>query len=137
MTDFAASVRRLFAAFESGDYKAFDELIGDDYKNHDMPLPKPGREGLKMMLEGWHAAFADLKMTVQDVVVQGDKVATRGVVSGTHKGEFNGIPATGKRVEVPWMDMWRVQNGKFVENWVRLDMLAMLTQLGVVPPPKG
>ncbi len=73
----------------------------------------------------------------ETLVVQGDKVVTRGVCSGTHKGEFNGIPATGKHVEVPWMDMWRAQNGKFVENWVRLDMLAMSAQLGVVPPPKA
>ncbi len=134
MADLNAQIRRLFEkGITDGDLTVIDEVIGDDYKNHDMPAPAPGREGLKQIVKAWRAAFPDIKMTLHEVIVAGDKVATRGSFTGTHKGEFNGIPATGKRVDVPWMDMWRAQNGKFVENWVRIDMLGMLTQLGVIP----
>ena len=136
MTDLKKMVVRVFASMESGDSGAFDDLIADDYVNHDMPAPAPGRAGFKQMMVGWRAAFPDMKLTIEDVVGEGDLVATRGVFTGPHKGEFNGIPATGKRVPVPWMDMWRAKNGKLSENWVRLDMMAMLTQLGVIPAPK-
>lgn len=134
--DIAATLRRFFTeALATGNMAVIDEFVSADYRNHDMPAPAPGGEGLKQVIHMFRAGFSDITAEVIDVVVQGDKAATRGVFKGTHTGTFNGIPATGKRVEVPWMDFWRVSNGKFVENWVRFDMLAMLTQLGVVPPP--
>jgi predicted ester cyclase len=57
-------------------------------------------------------------------------------MTGTHRGEFMGIPATNKSVKVSYIDLWRVENGKFVENWVQLDMLGLMQQLGVVPAPE-
>ncbi len=137
MTDLGAKVRKLFEqGFARGDTKVFDELIGDEYVNHDMPAPGKGPNALKAVLGQFREAFPDMAFEVLDIVEQGDRVATRGIFRGTHRGTFNGIPPTGKKVEVPWMDFWRAKNGKLVENWVRLDMMSMLTQLGVVPPPK-
>ena len=68
---------------------------------------------------------------------EGDKVVTRGTFTGTHQGEFNGIPATGKKVKVSYCDIWRVENGKCVENWVQMDMVGLMQQLGVIPAPEA
>ena len=135
MTDLNAMVRRMFQeVIVGGNLALVDELVADDFKT-EMPTPVPGKEGFRQVVKAWRAAFPDMTMTFNDVLVSGDKVTTRGVIRGTHKGEFNGIPATGKRVEARFIDIWQARNGKFVENWVQIDMLSMLTQLGVVPPP--
>ena len=137
MADLNAAVRRIFKeAMEVGNMSVVDELIADDFKT-DMPAPAPGKEGFKLVLQGWRDAFPDMKFTFGDVIVSGDKVTTRGSVTGTHKGTFNGIPATGKRVEVRFIDIWRMQNGKFVENWAQVDILGILTQIGAVPSPSS
>ena len=78
-------------------------------------------------------AFPDMRITLDDVIGEGEKVATRGHWVGTHKGAFMGVPATGKAVNVKFMDMWRFENGKAVENWVQMDLLSLMQQLGVVP----
>jgi steroid delta-isomerase-like uncharacterized protein len=128
---------RLSRFFEEGinQYKpeVFEELISSDYVNHDLPAPAPGAEGLKQVVGMFRAAFPDMHVAVEDMVAEGDKVVSRGTMTGTHRGEFMRIPATGRQVAVSYTDVWRVENDKFVENWVRLDMLGMLRQLGVVP----
>jgi predicted ester cyclase len=80
-------------------------------------------------------AFPDMRITVEEVIGEGEKVATRGTWSGTHKGSFMGVAATGKSVKIGYIDMWRFENGRAVENWVQMDMLGLMQQLGVVPPP--
>ena len=80
-------------------------------------------------------AFPDFHVTLEDVIAEGDKVASRGVWRGTHQGNFMGIPATGKSVAVSYSDIWRFENGKAVENWVQMDMLGLMQQLGVAPAP--
>ena len=85
----------------------------------------------------FRAAFPDLHVTLEDVFGEGDKVATRGYFTGTHQGEFNGIPATGKQVKVSYIDLWRLENGKAVDNWVQMDMIGLMQQLGVIPAPEG
>jgi steroid delta-isomerase-like uncharacterized protein len=112
-------------------------LIGTTYVNHSMPAPVPGPEGFRMVISMFRAAFPDLHITLEDVIGEGDKVATRGYFTGTHQGEFNGIPATGKQVKVSYIDLWRVENGKAVENWVQMDMIGLMQQLGVIPAPEA
>jgi len=132
-----ASVRRIFEeGLNQNKPGVFDELIAPSYVNHDLPAPVPGPEGFKMVIGLFLAAFPDMHATIEEALAEGDKVITRGYFTGTHKGDFQGIPPTGKQVNVKYIDIWRVENGKMVENWVRLDQLGMMQQLGVIPTPE-
>jgi steroid delta-isomerase-like uncharacterized protein len=126
--------------FEEGinkrNYAYFDETIGENYVNHMMPQAT-GPEGLKQIVGGFVAGFPDMQITVEDLIAEGDRVATRGFWRGTHTGDFMGIPATGREVTLPYIDVWRLENGKAVENWVSMDMMAMMKQLGLMPEPAG
>lgn len=129
-------VRRMFEqGINQKNSKVFDELIAPNYVNHNMPAPGPGAEGFKQVLGMFTQAYPDFKVTLRDVLAEGDKVSTRGTGIGTHKGDFMGVKATGKRVEVEYIDIWRIQGGRFVENWVQIDMMGMMQQLGVAPAP--
>ena len=120
----------------AGNVDLIDELLSDDFTEHEeLPGVAPGREGVKQFFRMFKQAFPDGTMTAEHVVAEGDTVAARVTVRGTHQGEFMGIPATGKKVTVGYMDMWRLDGGKAVENWVRLDMLGLMQQLGAVPSP--
>ena len=77
-------------------------------------------------------AFPDIRITAEDMVAEGDKVACRGTFSGTHKGEFMGIAATGKQINVGVIEILRIVGGKMVEHWNIVDNLGMMQQLGVV-----
>jgi steroid delta-isomerase-like uncharacterized protein len=129
-----ALVRR---GFEEGmnqhNMNAFDEVMAPNYVNHNMPAPGPGPEGFKAVISMFLSAFPDFRVTIEDAIAEGDKVATRGTWQGTHQGDFMGIPATGKPVAVSYCDIWRLENGKAVENWVQMDMLGLMQQLGVAP----
>ena len=133
-------VRRIFEeGFNQNKPAVWDELIGPNYVNHNFPAPAPGIEGFKMVVGMFLAGFPDLRITLDDVLAEGDRVATRGTFTGTHRGEFNGIPATGKSVKVPYIDIWRIdpERGQAVENWVQMDMIGLLQQLGVMPVPRA
>ena len=131
-----AMVRRVFEeGINANNPSVFDEVIGASYVNHDMPAPAPGPEGLKQVIGAFTAAFPDMRVVIEDVVAEGDRVVSRGEMTGTHRGAFMGLPATGKQIRVGYIDVWRVADGKLVENWVKLDMLGMMQQLGAVPGP--
>ena len=127
---------RLFEGMNQGDFSEFDELIGPDYVNHSFPTPVSGPEAVKMTLGMFLNAFPDMEMTVEDIIAEGNRVASRGFFVGTHEGEFNGIPATGRRVKVDFSDIWVVNNGQLAENWAQLDIMGMMQQLGVIPGPE-
>jgi len=111
----------------------FDELFAHDSVDHDLPPGTPrGPAGTKAKLGGFIEAFPDLELTFEDEVVDGDKIAGRGFFTGTHRGAFNGIAPTGKSVKVPFMDLWRFENGKVAEYWGAPDLLGLLKQLGAV-----
>jgi steroid delta-isomerase-like uncharacterized protein len=121
-------------AFERGNAAIIDELVADDFVEHNpMPGTSGDREGFKQLIGQIHSAFPDLKTTVHDQIADGDKVVERWTCSGTHQGEFMGIPATGRRVEFEGMDISRLRDGRIVEHWTQMDTLTMLQQLGVVP----
>lgn len=134
-----AIVRSIFEdGLNEGNDAALDETISPNYVNHSLPTPVPGAEGFKQIIVMFRAAFPDLRVEVGDVLGEGDRVTTRGTMSGTHRGAFMGVPATGRPVEIPYIDIWRVEGGKAAENWVQMDMLGMMQQLGVIPPnPEG
>lgn len=120
-----------------GNLAVLDEYGAIDMVDHNQPGPDiaPGLEGVKQVFTMFRTAFPNLNFTVEDQIAEGDKVVSRVTVRGTHKGEFMGIAPTGKQVTVELIDIHHITGGKVVERWGIVDMLGMMQQLGVVPPP--
>lgn len=118
-----------------GNLNIIDELFSSDHIDHNAPpgLP-PGREGLKIFAEMYLNAFPGMKISVDDMIAEGDKVVTRWSAMGKHKGELLGVPATNKDVKVTGIGIDRISGGKIVESWGEFDLAGMLQQLGVMPP---
>jgi steroid delta-isomerase-like uncharacterized protein len=93
----------------------------------------PGVEGLKHFYAALWAAFPDAKVTIEEMVAEGEKVAVRYTFTGTHRGEFLGIPATGNQVHSPGMTILRMSGGKCVERHNLTDTLAIMQQIGAIP----
>jgi steroid delta-isomerase-like uncharacterized protein len=113
-----------------------DEIFAPDIVNHDPAgaLPSPqGANGIRAFFEAMFAAFPDFTAVVEDQIAEGDKVVTRKTVSGTHDGELMGIPPTGKRFEIPVIDIFRVVDGKCTDHWSVVDQMGMMQQLGLMP----
>jgi len=119
--------------WNKGDIALADQQIAANYVYHDPQHPLYGPAGFKGLHAMFRGAFPDLHFTIEDMVAEGDKVAWRYKGEGTHKGELQGIPPTGKRAVVTGTLISRIVNGQFVEDWNALDMLGMLQQLGVIP----
>jgi steroid delta-isomerase-like uncharacterized protein len=122
--------------WRTGDADAFDEVVASDLVHHAPGLP-PDREGMKQDLPMFRAAFPDMRLTVEDMIAEGDKVADRVTVRGTHEGELMGIPATGKQVEFTETHIARIADGTIVERWGEWDVLGMMQQIGAVPRQGG
>jgi steroid delta-isomerase-like uncharacterized protein len=137
--DNAATARRLYDLINAGEIDGFGDLLADDFVEHEeTPGLAPTKDGVKSFFRMQLAAFPDLKMEVQDVVADGRKVVARVRYTGTQKGEFMGMPATGKSVDVQLVDIFSfADDGRVGEHWGVIDLMAMMQQLGVVPagPP--
>lgn len=137
--DHAATARRLYDLINAGDIEGFARHLADDFiEQEETPGLAPTKDGVKAFFRMQLAAFPDLRMDVEDVVANGDKAVARARFTGTNRGEFMGMPATGKSVDVQLIDMFRFGGDGLVrEHWGVLDALAMMQQLGVVPagPP--
>jgi steroid delta-isomerase-like uncharacterized protein len=99
------------------------------------PAPT-GMDGLRDLIRGFRNAYPDLTATIEDQIAEGDKVATRLTIRGTHQGEVFGIPATGKSFEVSGTSIWQVMNGLLIQEWVNWDGLGLMRQLGVMEAPR-
>ena len=123
--------------FNQGNMSLANELLAPDFvEREQLPPGVPdGREGVKALTSMLRSAFPDFKATIEDMVAEGDKVVVRMTWSGTHKGEFMGIPASGKSVSIGVIDIIRVNKGKLVEHWGQMDSMGMMQQLGVMPAP--
>ncbi len=108
------------------------QFVSPNAVNHTVPdgLPQEPSQFLGLHL----GAFPDLKVTVEDLLVDGDKVVARVSYRGTHQGAFMGIPPTGKQITGMGINIFRITNGKLVEHWGLSDRISALRQLGVVPP---
>lgn len=106
----------------------FGEVVTDDYRQHN-PLVKPGLAGIIEGGRWFHSIFPDVRVRVEQVVVEGDMVVGRFTWTGTQRGEFMGIPATGKTVSWSSMDQWRVAGGKLAEHWDVVDWAGLTQQL--------
>jgi predicted ester cyclase len=110
-----------------------DELYCVDVIDHSAPPGLPaGIEGARLKLAAFTGAFPDLQLTYEHLVAEGDMVAGRFVLSGTHRGEFAGVEPTGNPVRVTGHDLMRIRDGKVSEHWVVMDSLSLMQQLGVV-----
>lgn len=137
--DHADTMRRAYDLLNAGDVDGFGDLLTDDFVEHEeTPGFEPSKDGVKAFFRMYHAAFPDLHMGVEDVIASGDKVVARTRATGTHQGELMGIPATGKRIDVQFVDIIRFGgDGLAHEHWGVFDTMTMMQQLGVVPdgPP--
>jgi steroid delta-isomerase-like uncharacterized protein len=119
-----ALVRTFFEeAWGKGNVAAVDEFMADEYVEHPRPstLP-PGTEGLKQLIAAYRTAFPDLKMTLDDIFAEGEMVAFRWSVSGTHLGDWSGVPPTGNHVTATGITVFRIAGGKVVESWTSIDL---------------
>jgi steroid delta-isomerase-like uncharacterized protein len=134
----AAVARREIEGFEGrGEVALAGELFTPGYRLHFAGQPTLDVDGHKQVLAGFRAAFPDLKIAVEHQVVEGDRVANHIVVSGTHQGPFNGLPATGKTIRISGNNLMRFENGRIAELWGHLDAVGLMTQLGAIPAPPG
>lgn len=129
-----ALLRRFIELWSTGNLTAADEFVRADLIDHTLPpdLP-PGLVGFKMLVGGFRAAFPDLNVSIDDLIAQDDKAAARVTFHGTHRGTFQGIPATGRRMSMGAIGILRFDRGEIVEHWATLDLLGLLQQLGVAP----
>jgi steroid delta-isomerase-like uncharacterized protein len=111
-----------------------EEFLTDSLEFHGSGLA-PGLDMVKQWLTTFAAAFPDGHQIIEDIVAEGDRVVARITFTGTHQGEMQGIPATGKTVSMPGITIFRLDNGKIAEGWVANDHLGMMQQLGAIPAP--
>jgi steroid delta-isomerase-like uncharacterized protein len=132
-----ALVRRFVKEFwNEGNTAAADELMAVDAEIH-MPTGEVvSLDELKSFAGAWRESFPDWHSTFEELIVEGDRVAERWTGRGTHRGELQGIPPTGKRVEAPGSVFYRIVGGKIVEFRGQLDMMSLMQQLGVIPSPQ-
>jgi steroid delta-isomerase-like uncharacterized protein len=117
-----------------GKIEVIDELVDDDLVEHqEFPGVASGKAGITQFVKMFRDAFPDLKVTTDAVVVEGDEAWMQSTMTGTHKGEFAGIPATGKKISVTVFDRVKIRDGKAIEHWGVSDDMGMMTQLGVIP----
>ena len=133
--DHATTMRSTYERINAGDIAGFGDLVADDFVEHQGgPGLPPTREGTLEFFRILRAAFPDMRMTVEDLIANGDKAVARVKVTGTHKGEFLQVPPNGTRVVVQLIDiMWFDGAGLVSEHWGVADMLSLMQQLGVVP----
>jgi len=128
-------IRNLLLAFEKGDTKNIDKYFAPNWVNHDPSLPPmQGLEGAKQLIDLW-SAFSNLKVTIEDSLAEGDRVAARFIIEGTHTGAMMGIAPTGKTIHVSATGIFRIIDGKTTDNWVNFDAQGLLQQLGAIPMP--
>ena len=130
-----AVVRRFIEEVQNQkDWVVYDELNAPDFVNLSAPPGIPAdREGGKMFLTAFANAFPDSQIAVDDMIAEDDRVVTKKTMTGTHTGEFNGIPPTGRRVEIQYVDILRLRDGRIIEHWLSMDQLSFMQQLGVIP----
>ncbi|HLT19177.1 MAG TPA: ester cyclase [Thermomicrobiales bacterium] len=124
--------------WNDADYAVLDQFVSEDFHIHGGAPGTEihGREGTAQYFAALRSAFPDLRFSIDDQIAEGDRVVTRWSASGTHLGNFFGIPPSGKRVTIEGTDIDRIANGLVVECWPRVDELWLLQQLGAIPAPQ-
>jgi steroid delta-isomerase-like uncharacterized protein len=123
--------------FSGGNLDVADEIYAPDYVGHDPSNPEDvrGLQAAKRAASDYRQAFPDLRVTVEDLIAEGDRVAAHLRFRGTHLGELDGIAPTGRRVDCTGIVVSRIEEGKIAEDWANFDDLGMMQQLGLIPEP--
>jgi steroid delta-isomerase-like uncharacterized protein len=131
-------VRRFWGVWEEGNIDLVDELLAPDYVNHSPATPDQPTdpEGIKAVVGMFRGAMPDLRVIIEDMIAEGDKVVVRYTIEGTHERELFGVPPTGQRLSIKSISVERVSDGKIREHWRITDSLDMMQQLGVIPVPE-
>ena len=130
---FAANIalaKNFYNAFNTGNTDSLTGVIAEDWI--DDPLSagqQPGRSGFIPVVQYFRSAFPDLHHSIDDIVAEGDRVVVRGTLSGTQKGDFNGIPATNRKVTFRTIDIHQIKDGVIVETWHLEDIASLMSQL--------
>jgi steroid delta-isomerase-like uncharacterized protein len=132
-----AVLRRWIEAYNERDLQAEADVLAPDYVAHVATVSGP-LEGLgawRQFSGSFAEAFPDIRLTIEEIMAEGDMVAARVAFRGTHRGEFQGIPPTGKEVAFTSIEVNGVEEGKVQEHRVELDLLGLMQQLGAIPEP--
>ena len=128
--------RRLVEDAENrGDLTIVDELCAEDFINHTPFGEMHGREAARQFISMLRAAFPDLYVVVEDQIAEADQVVTRWIARGTHQGDFQSVPPTGRQMEIMGITISRIADGRIIEQWANPDLLSLLQQIGAVPTP--
>jgi len=130
------AMHAFFAVWNSGDLDSLDEVMAEDFVDHDAynPSSSKGLEGAKEAIATYRAGFSDLEMTIDDTVAVDDVVVVRWTANGTHDGDVMGLPPTGNRGRGTHGISWtRFEDGKAVENWTQWDVLGFMQDVGAMP----
>ncbi len=115
---------------------ALDEFLSESYAYHAPGMEIAGSQGLRQVFAMLRSAFPDWREDIEDLIAEGDRVVFRVTGRGTHRGEFQGIPPSGRPVTVSDTDIVRIEEGRLAEHWANFDQLGMLTQIGALPTPE-
>ncbi|MCP2322252.1 steroid delta-isomerase-like uncharacterized protein [Hamadaea flava] len=137
--DNTMTTRKAYELINVGNLEGFGDLLADDFVEHeDLPGLAPTKQGTLEYFRALLTAFPDMRMDVEDLVASGDKAVARVTATATHRGDFMGVPATGKSMTIQLIDIMKFDEaGRLSEHWGVADMLTLMQQLGVVPagPP--
>ena len=131
-------VRHFTEVLNAADWDALGEIVAEDFARHSAATEGPpvtSRDQFVQLQESFLLSFPDQRVTLQHLVAEGDWVAGLATYSGTHTGPLGDFPATGETVEAPFLALFRIEAARLAEMWVEWDNVAMLTQLGLLPPP--
>lgn len=137
-----ATIRRFHDASNSGDAElmanTIDELVAPDAViRTPVPIEGTGAQKLKAVFRALHRAYPDLRVAIEDLIEEGDKVVSRNTVTGTHRGEFMGQPPTGRSITYNEIFIFRFAGGRIAETWGVVDVLTQMKQLGLIPESPG
>jgi steroid delta-isomerase-like uncharacterized protein len=125
-----AAAHQLYERFSEGDLSVIDEVISDDFVEHEvMPGLEPNKDGVRQMFGMFRSAFRDATFEVDGLIAEGDMVFALVRMKGIHQAEFMGVPASGRTIDVGVADYFRFENGKALEHWGVMDTGAMMQQL--------
>ena len=126
--------RQFIAAFASADTRTLERIVAEHMVDHNLaPGQKQGRQGVLEAVVMFRAAFPDLKITIESLVADEERVSVTGKMTGTNQGTLMGAPPTGKTATFAYMDMYAIAHGQIVEAWHIEDLAGMMRQLGLLP----
>jgi len=124
----------IYEAINTGNLALLEKFVAADYTEHSEGFQ--GVEPFRQQVAAFRAGFPDLYVSIDQLLTDGDRFASRTTVTGTHTGDLMGMPATGKQISVEAVDMGRIENGQAKERWGGLNMYSLLSQLGMIPGPQ-